>query len=318
MAAQADPITLELFKNAIFSIADEMALTVCRTTYSGVLKDNMDYSTGFADADGKLAAQGLALPGHLGSVPTAMAAIMRRFKDDIAPGKLAARVGSPALREKHKPGLLAGAGAQLRFLLRKSAPSPNWKSLDPSWRMPAGPLPATTAVATGALDIERTNRFAEKARALGVSTNTLLLSALVKASRPFVCEGSALWRMPVNMRGPVKGISPLSNYCSFIEIPVGEDDSAARLHQQIKTSFTRREHCAAWFLCSIGNYVGIRGMQVIHKIYHAMSKGRPGSGPCRTSAPGTVSESGTSHPAASTPARSEPASSSATASCCSR
>ncbi|MFL5115982.1 MAG: hydantoinase B/oxoprolinase family protein, partial [Microvirga sp.] len=41
-----DPIALELFKNAIFSIADEMALTVFRTTYSGVLKDNMDYSTG--------------------------------------------------------------------------------------------------------------------------------------------------------------------------------------------------------------------------------------------------------------------------------
>ena len=62
-----DPIALELFKNAIFSIADEMALTVFRTTYSGVLKDNMDYSTGFADANGKLAAQGLTLPGHLGS-----------------------------------------------------------------------------------------------------------------------------------------------------------------------------------------------------------------------------------------------------------
>ncbi len=49
-----DPIEFELFKNAIFSIADEMALTVFRTTYSGVLKDNMDYSTGFADAEGKL------------------------------------------------------------------------------------------------------------------------------------------------------------------------------------------------------------------------------------------------------------------------
>ena len=42
-----DPIAFELFKNAIFSIADEMALTIFRTTYSGVLKDNMDYSTGF-------------------------------------------------------------------------------------------------------------------------------------------------------------------------------------------------------------------------------------------------------------------------------
>ncbi len=86
MLATVDPITLELFKNAIFSIADEMALTVFRTTYSGVLKDNMDYSTGFADAEGRLAAQGLTLPGHLGSVPTAMAAIMRHFRGDIAEG----------------------------------------------------------------------------------------------------------------------------------------------------------------------------------------------------------------------------------------
>ena len=81
-----DPIVFELFKNAIFSIADEMALTIFRTTYSGVLKDNMDYSTGFADADGKLVAQGLTLPGHLGSVPTAMLSIMRHFRDDMHPG----------------------------------------------------------------------------------------------------------------------------------------------------------------------------------------------------------------------------------------
>jgi len=81
-----DPIEFELFKNAIFSIADEMALTVFRTTYSGVLKDNMDYSTGFADAEGKLVAQGLTLPGHLGSVPTAMASIMQHHRDDIRPG----------------------------------------------------------------------------------------------------------------------------------------------------------------------------------------------------------------------------------------
>ena len=81
-----DPIAFELFKNAIFSIADEMALTVLRTTYSGVLKDNMDYSTGFADADGRLVAQGLTLPGHLGSVPTAMQSIMRHYGDDMSDG----------------------------------------------------------------------------------------------------------------------------------------------------------------------------------------------------------------------------------------
>jgi hypothetical protein len=35
-----DPISFELFCSAIFSIADEMASTIFRTTYAGVLKDN--------------------------------------------------------------------------------------------------------------------------------------------------------------------------------------------------------------------------------------------------------------------------------------
>ena len=53
----SDPIEFELFKNALFGVADEMALTVFRTTYSGVLKDNMDYSTAMFDGAGVLVAQ---------------------------------------------------------------------------------------------------------------------------------------------------------------------------------------------------------------------------------------------------------------------
>src|SRR5215813_649659 len=86
MTTIQDPIAFELFKNALFSIADEMALTITRTTYSGVLKDNMDFSTAFADADGKLVAQGLTLPGHLGSIPTALDATMRHYGSTMAPG----------------------------------------------------------------------------------------------------------------------------------------------------------------------------------------------------------------------------------------
>jgi N-methylhydantoinase B len=81
-----DPIEFELFKNALFSIADEMALTVFRTTYSGVLKDNMDYSTALFDGAGVLVAQGLTLPGHLGSMPTAIASVKESFSSDIHPG----------------------------------------------------------------------------------------------------------------------------------------------------------------------------------------------------------------------------------------
>ena len=82
----SDPIEFELFKNALFGIADEMALTVFRTTYSGVLKDNMDYSTALFDGDGVLVAQGLTLPGHLGSMPTAIAAVKQAFAGQIDPG----------------------------------------------------------------------------------------------------------------------------------------------------------------------------------------------------------------------------------------
>jgi N-methylhydantoinase B len=82
----SDPIEFELFKNALFGIADEMALTVFRTTYSGVLKDNMDYSTALFDGDGVLVAQGLTLPGHLGSMPTAIAAVKQVFAGQIDPG----------------------------------------------------------------------------------------------------------------------------------------------------------------------------------------------------------------------------------------
>ena len=82
----SDPIEFELFKNALFGVADEMALTVFRTTYSGVLKDNMDYSTAMLDGDGVLVAQGLTLPGHLGSMPTAMAAVKAAFAGRVHPG----------------------------------------------------------------------------------------------------------------------------------------------------------------------------------------------------------------------------------------
>jgi N-methylhydantoinase B len=82
----SDPIEFELFKNALFGIADEMALTVFRTTYSGVLKDNMDYSTALFDGAGVLVAQGLTLPGHLGSMPTAMASAQETYAGNIHPG----------------------------------------------------------------------------------------------------------------------------------------------------------------------------------------------------------------------------------------
>ena len=71
----SDSIEFESFKNSLFSVADEVAPTIFGTTYSGVLKNNVDYSTAmFAamfDRLGKLATQGLILPSHKNSAPRA-------------------------------------------------------------------------------------------------------------------------------------------------------------------------------------------------------------------------------------------------------
>jgi N-methylhydantoinase B len=81
-----DPITLELIRNALQSVVDEMALTLVRTAYSANLKSAMDLSSALCDAQGRLIAQGLTLPLHLGSIPDAMTALLARFDGAIRPG----------------------------------------------------------------------------------------------------------------------------------------------------------------------------------------------------------------------------------------
>ena len=83
-----DPITAELFRNAVAAIGDEMVLTIYRTAYSGVLKNIMDYSAALCDGQGRLVAQGLSLPGHLCSIPVALQAALRAFDGDINEGDI--------------------------------------------------------------------------------------------------------------------------------------------------------------------------------------------------------------------------------------
>ncbi|MBM3572484.1 MAG: hydantoinase B/oxoprolinase family protein [Alphaproteobacteria bacterium] len=81
-----DPVRLELVKNAVGSVVDEMVLTVIRIAYSSIMKDTMDLSSAFCDRLGRMIAQGLSLPLHLGSIPDAMEAVIAKYGDALAPG----------------------------------------------------------------------------------------------------------------------------------------------------------------------------------------------------------------------------------------
>ena len=86
--SRGDPVAFELIKNALAGIADGMAVTVVRTARSFVVKQTMDFSTGLCTASGELVAQGLCTPLHLGSMPPALAAVIRHYGDQFQPGDI--------------------------------------------------------------------------------------------------------------------------------------------------------------------------------------------------------------------------------------
>lgn len=85
-SGRLDPITFEVVKNALDSLVDEMAITVMRTAYSGVVKEALDYSTALCGADGQVIAQGLTIILHLGSFPVAVQSVLTKFDGRINSG----------------------------------------------------------------------------------------------------------------------------------------------------------------------------------------------------------------------------------------
>ena len=85
-----DPIRLELIKNALVMVSDNMMVSVLRTSRSTLVKSNMDFSASILDADGDMVAQGLALPGHLGATMPALRGCLDYYGNDIQPGDILA------------------------------------------------------------------------------------------------------------------------------------------------------------------------------------------------------------------------------------
>ncbi len=61
-----DPVTLEVVRHAVLSIAEEMRVVLMRSARSPVLKEAGDLSCALTDARGRLIAQGRDIPIHLG------------------------------------------------------------------------------------------------------------------------------------------------------------------------------------------------------------------------------------------------------------
>jgi len=90
MTTAFDPILVEVLKNELTAVAEEMGITMKRTARSLVAKEGADFSTALTDAEGRLIAQGLTIGIHLGYIAGIMPWLLERYHGDLHPGDVIA------------------------------------------------------------------------------------------------------------------------------------------------------------------------------------------------------------------------------------
>ncbi|NLV15413.1 hydantoinase B/oxoprolinase family protein [Haloarcula argentinensis] len=78
-----DPVTLEILRNQLESVATEMGHVLIRGAYSPNIKERQDCSTALFDASGRMIAQAEHIPVHLGAMPDAVDIVLQK---DPKPG----------------------------------------------------------------------------------------------------------------------------------------------------------------------------------------------------------------------------------------
>ncbi|MCL7417227.1 MAG: hydantoinase B/oxoprolinase family protein, partial [Halalkalicoccus sp.] len=78
-----DAITLEILRNQLESIAEEMGQVLITGAYSPNIKERRDCSTALFDAEGRMVAQAEHIPVHLGAMPEAVETVREK---DPRPG----------------------------------------------------------------------------------------------------------------------------------------------------------------------------------------------------------------------------------------
>lgn len=72
-----DPIRLEVIKNRLVSLTEEMGAGLMRTAFSPNIKERRDFSCALFDGQGAMLAQAAHIPVHLGSMPLSVAAALQ-------------------------------------------------------------------------------------------------------------------------------------------------------------------------------------------------------------------------------------------------
>ena len=82
-AGKIDPITVEVIRGFLETVADEMSLTMKRTAVTPIFSESSDYSCAVMDGHARLIAQALrtaSLPVHMGAMKFSVQAVLQDFE----------------------------------------------------------------------------------------------------------------------------------------------------------------------------------------------------------------------------------------------
>src|SRR5699024_2279511 len=104
-AHQLSPVELEVARNRLKSISEEIGSALIRTSYSHNIKDRRDCSAGIYMPNGELISQAEHIPLHLGLMPTLIAKAMEEYGlENILPGDVL-MTNNPYLGGSHLPDM---------------------------------------------------------------------------------------------------------------------------------------------------------------------------------------------------------------------
>jgi N-methylhydantoinase B len=84
---EIDPFTVEILKDSLVAIGDEMFVALQRTSKSTIIYEVLDFASGLIDAEGQLITQGNGVTGFLGTLTFAVRSTLEKFgPESLAPG----------------------------------------------------------------------------------------------------------------------------------------------------------------------------------------------------------------------------------------
>lgn len=105
MSSQLDPVTIEVVRNKLEGIANEMQMTLFHSSFSPIVREGLDASASLFTAQGETLAQAVAIPIHLATLIPVVKRIIQEFPSETMKEGDLYMMNDPYLGGTHLPDI---------------------------------------------------------------------------------------------------------------------------------------------------------------------------------------------------------------------